>query len=167
MGAAHEVTYRLPVVISSDGIIVIGSKADMSAYEAMRTHPQAGDRLLAAHWLTFTLPLPGGGLEVTAEVSRSCALREVNPLHLRPPTELPELSDEDYGAWQNTVDVLGFTATGRALVAYAQVWRDEGGLDCDDRVKWKIAGRDSYNFDDMVGWRPLPTSLQPEDHDGR
>lgn len=77
---------------------------------------------------------------------------------MRPPSELPALDPtRDYGAWCDTKHVLGYTARGDAYVAYAEVWPiKEGETEPEFAPRWKLAGRDGYDFEGMVGWIPLP-----------
>lgn len=68
---------------------------------------------------------------------------------------LPKQSpDEDYGTFRNSVSVLA--TDGKVIfTAYVQ-WSDNLYEMKEDTIQWKELGRDSYDFNNVTHWMPLP-----------
>lgn len=64
---------------------------------------------------------------------------------------LPPADGEDYGAWQDSRDVLA-TDGEAVLVAKVQHWREAE----DGPPRWKVVGRDGYDYPGVVAWMELP-----------
>ncbi|AXQ68380.1 hypothetical protein HOT99_gp237 [Caulobacter phage CcrBL10] len=76
------------------------------------------------------------------------------PLWRHPHADPPEIKQEDPWGAKASDWVLVKTQHGRMYTAQLVDWQiDE---DDDPYICWKMAGRDAYTIDDVIGWMPLP-----------